>query len=400
MNHKERVAVLFGGRSPEHDVSILTGLQALHAIDNIRYDAFPVYVDMCGQWWTGDLLREKSIFLPTVEYKDSLESVLLDLKVSQKGVLHFLKKRLFKKTMSIYFDLALLAFHGLSGENGDIQGTLELANIPYTGVRVMASSIFMDKFLTKEMLNLKGVPSLPHLLIKKPKEGLLLLPETLQKICNNLKFPCCIKPRYLGSSIGVEKVKTPDELNAALPNIFQYDSYAIVEPFVENLVEYNVSVRKGLKNDIVLSAIERPKYRKDLLDFKQKYCSYMNLKSGFKSPSIQNFEMLSLTRDISPKLDQKIIKLITNYSKITFSFMESTGVPRIDFIGNKKTGEIWLNEVNPCPGSFGYYLWEKASDPLIFTELLTHLLKEAVTQKKLRSLSSNNVPAVAHLFYR
>lgn len=400
MNHRKRVAVLFGGRSPEHDVSIVTGLQALHAIDTSRYDPFPVYVDLSGQWWIGDALRQKSTHLPLVEHKDALESVLLDLKPGKGGVLHPLKKSLFKKSVPIPFDIALLAFHGLSGENGDIQGALELAGVPYTGTRVTASSIFMDKVLTKEMLMSKEIPLLSHVVIKKPEEGLLLSPEALKKVCKDLTFPCCVKPRYLGSSIGVARVETSEELNAVLPGIFQYDTHAMVEPFVENLVEYNVAVRRDSKGEIVLSAIERPKCSEELLDFKQKYCSSRDSKTGVKNPSANSEGMLSLTRDIAPKLDPKITEVITRSAKAAFSLMEGTGAPRIDFLSNEKTEEVWFNEVNPCPGSFGYYLWEAAEDPLLFTELLTYLLEEAGTQQDLTCLPFDPVPEGARLFRR
>ncbi|MCP4922544.1 MAG: D-alanine--D-alanine ligase [bacterium] len=400
MNHRKRVAVLFGGRSPEHDVSIVTGLQALNAVDTTRYDPFPVYVDLSGQWWIGDALRQKSTHLPLVEHKESLTPVLLDLKPGAGGVLHPQKKSLFKKSAPVSFDVALLAFHGLSGENGDLQGALELADVPYTGAHVTASSIFMDKVLTKEMLSSKGVPLLSHVVIQKPKEGLLLSPPVLKDVCKGLTFPCCVKPRSLGSSIGVARVETPEELNAVLPGVFQYDTHALVEPFVENLVEYNVAVRRDAKEGIVLSAIERPKCSEDLLDFKQKYCASGDSKTGVKNPSANSEGMLSLTRDIAPKLDPKITETITHSAKTAFALMEGTGAPRIDFLSNKKTGEVWFNEVNPCPGSFGYYLWEAAQDPLLFTELLTHLLEEAETQHGATSLPFDPVPEGARLFRR
>ncbi|PFX11015.1 D-alanine--D-alanine ligase, partial [Stylophora pistillata] len=333
MNHRKRVAVLFGGRSPEHDVSIITGLQALNAVDTICYDPFPVYVDLSGQWWFGEDLRQRSEHLPLVAYKDSLEPILLDLMPGKKGRLHFQKKSFFKKKAPISFDIALLAFHGLSGENGDIQGALETAGIPYTGTRVM------DKVLTKEVLRSKKVPLLSHMVVKKPDEGLLLSQEALKEICQNLTFPCCVKPRYLGSSIGVARVENPEELNAVLPSIFQYDTHAMVEPFVENLVEYNVAVRRNAEGDVVLSAIERPKCNEELLDFKQKYCASAGSKTGVKSPSSNSEGMLSLTRDIAPKLDPKITEIIQHSARTVFSLAEGTGVPRIDFLSNEKTGE-------------------------------------------------------------
>jgi len=398
MNQRKRVAVFFGGRSPEHDVSIVTGIQALNAVALTHYDPFPVYIDLTGRWWVGEALRERSTYLPDAITRKNLTQVILDLTPGTGGTLHPWKSGFFRKAHPVHFDIALLALHGLSGENGNLQGAFEVAHVPYTGMRVLASSLLMDKALTKEMLRDKDIPLLPYTVIEKPSQGLLLESDELERVCTTLAFPCCIKPRYLGSSIGVAKVSSSDELNAVLPNIFRYDTFAIVEPFISHLAEYNVSVRRNGQN-IVMSAIEQPRHSDDLLDFKQKYCSGIDGKMG-KTQGTINEGMLAMTRNINPKLKAKTEQNLIWWAQTAFETVGGTGAPRIDFLCNQQTEEMWLNEVNPCPGSFGYFLWEAASEPLLFTELLTHLLGEAEILQAHQQLPYDPVPEDACLFRR
>ena len=404
MNEKQKVAVLFGGRSPEHDISIVTGLQTLQAIDTSKYDPFPVYLDTDGVWWTGDVLRERSNYLLTETMKNKLTAVRLDLAHHRKGILYPLRSSFFKIRQPIVFDIALPAFHGLIGEDGGIQGVFETAGIPYTGMRLLSSSLLMDKVITKNVLRQVNIPVLPCTVIAKPDQGLLLEPTQLDRVCSDITFPACIKPRFLGSSLGVAKVNSAGELNAVLPRIFKYDSHAVLEPFVDNLVEYNIAVRRS-GADIVCSAIEMPKRSDELLDFKQKYCSGgtenwgSKGKAGSKTTMLSE-GMLSLTREIDPKLNQQDIQNIQRWAKTAFQAVDGTGAPRMDFLSNQKTGEIWLNEVNPIPGSFGFFLWEAAEKSLLFTELLNCLLEEAVGQAKLRKLPHDPVPEEGRLFVR
>ena len=210
---------------------------------------------------------------------------------------------------------------------------------------------------------------------------------------------------HLGSSIGVAKVDSPDDVKATLPTIFEFDDAAILEPFVENLVEYNVAISKAF-GDIKFSAIERPKATDELLDFKQKYLSGKDSKTGeklgggTKQVGAISEGMLSLTRELNPKLAKKQTADIQKYASAMFEAINGTGAPRIDFIGNSKTGEIWLNEVNPIPGSFGYFLWEAAEDSKLFTEFLTALLEEAISENRGRVLPKDPVPKDAQLFKR
>lgn len=401
---KIKVAVFFGGRSPEHDVSVVSGLQVLNAIDQTKYDAFPVYIAPDGSWYAGDdLLRKRESYFLSASDKDKLTRWHLDVTAIGANILKAEKGGLFGKVDTLSFDVAVPVFHGLYGEDGNIQGLFEFAGVPYVGMRTLASSVLMDKVQTKRILAGTDIPLLPYAVIKRPDEGFLVPAEDIKAAMGDIKFPCIIKPSHLGSSIGIAKVNDIEELRTCLPAIFEMDDTAILEPFVENLVEYNVAVSKAF-GEVKLSAIERPKATDELLDFKQKYLSGGNDKGGdklgTKSAAPVSEGMLSLTRDINPDIPKEMKDNITDWAKEMFETVDGTGAPRIDFIGNSKTGELWLNEVNPLPGSFGYFLWEAAAEPVFFTNLMSALIEEASREAKKRTLPKDPVPKDARLLKR
>ncbi len=403
---KTRILVLFGGRSPEHDVSVITGLQALGALDPEKYEAVAVYIAPDGEWLTGDSLSSRSAYIPGPAERNKLTSVMLDLASRGKPVLVERPRSRWQKPRRFYFDVVIPAFHGLIGEDGGIQGVLEAANIPYTGMRLMASSVLMDKAATKRMLAGTDVPFLPMREIRRPAQGYLLTPTELAPLIGNIPFPCCIKPAHLGSSIGVARVKDAQEVSDTLASsIFRYDDTAVLEPFVENLVEYNVAVcRKDGR--IITSAIERPKRTADLLDFKTKYMSGGGTKSGgtkggAKTPGQSSEGMLSLTRDINPELPPAFESNIRMWAERVFACVNGTGAPRLDFLCNERTGEVWFNEANPCPGSFGYFLWEASKQtPMLFSELLDLLIEEALQLHRRAQIPLDPTPDDARLFPR
>jgi D-alanine-D-alanine ligase len=397
---KTRVAVLFGGRSPEHDVSIVSGLQALNALDSTKYEGFPVYVAIDGAWFTGDSLRNRAGYIPDEEARKGLTRVDLDLSAGRGRLIPRGKGGFFaRKPEPIDFDVALLGFHGNIGEDGQMQGVFETANVPYTGARTLASAILMDKALTKRALAGHGISLLPDVVLPRPATGLVPDRASVEVALRNIAFPVIVKPAHLGSSIGVAKAVDLEEVRSVLPGIFKFDTMAIIEPFVENLVEYNVAVRRE-NGAIVTSAIERPKMASELLDFKTKYMSGGGKKTGGKQPGASSQGMLSLTRDINPDLPAMIEHNIRQWAGEAFAAVNGTGAPRIDFLSNAKTGEVWLNEVNPCPGSFGYFLWEAAQKPILFTALLDQLIEEAKVCHRAAQLPSDPTPVDARLFKR
>ena len=401
--NETRVAVFLGGRSPEHDVSVITGLQALKAIDQERFRAFPVYVSPRGQWFVGDALADRRNYLPDARTESELTEVTLSLGEPGRGLLVPKRTSLFgRQRAATEFDVALLAFHGIAGEDGQMQGLFEIANLPYTGMRTLASAVFMDKPAAKRLLRGLDIPLLPDAVVTRSAGGLPSA-ETLPALLGNMGFPCIVKPAHLGSSIGVGKAENIEEVRALLPMIFRLDTQALIEPFVPNLVEYNVAVTR-VGGTVRSSAIERPKRAEELLDFRQKYLSGGpngdGGKGGIKGDVGNSQGMLSLTRDINPALPTGLEADLRRWATLAFEAVDGTGATRVDFYCNEATGEVWLNEVNPCPGSFGYFLWEAAAPPIGFTALLSMLLDEAVARHRACQLPDDPVPPEARLLRR
>ena len=396
--NETRVAVFLGGRSPEHDVSVITGLQALKALDQERFVAFPVYVDPRGAWFVGEALAKRRNYLPDARTQAELTEMTLSLGKPGRGVLVPKRGGFFGRRATIEFNVALLAFHGLGGEDGQIQGFFETANVPYTGMRTLASAVFMDKAATKRLLRGLDIPMLADAVVTRGSGGLPSAGE-LGGLLGNMGFPCIVKPAHLGSSIGVGKAEDVDEVRALLPAIFRLDRQVVIEPFVPNLVEYNVAVAR-LGGTVRTSAIEKPKRAEELLDFRQKYLSGGGGKTGIKGDAASSQGMLSLTREINPELPAGLEAKLRGWAAAAFEAVDGTGAPRVDFYCNESTGEVWLNEVNPCPGSFAYFLWEAAEPPIGFTALLSMLIDEALARHREGQLPDDPVPPEARLLRR
>ena len=387
-----------GGRSPEHDVSVITGLQALKAIDQDQFVAFPVYVTPRGEWLVGESLSERRSYLPDARTRGELAEVTLSIGEPGRGVLVPKRSGLFSRRPPLEFDAAVLAFHGLGGEDGQFQGLFETANLPYTGMRTLASAVFMDKAATKRLLRGLDIPLLPYAVVSRMAGG-LPSEDALRRLLDGIGLPCIVKPVHLGSSIGVGKADTVEEVRALLPTIFRLDNQALLEPFVPNLVEYNLAVTR-VGGAVRTSAIECPKRAEELLDFRQKYLSGGSVKGGVKGETGDSQGMLSLTREINPALPAELEANLRRWAVAAFEAVDGTGAPRIDFYCNAATGEVWLNEVNPCPGSFGYFLWEAADPPVRFTALLSLLIDEARARHRESQLPDDPVPPEARLLRR
>jgi D-alanine-D-alanine ligase len=396
--NETHVAVFLGGRSPEHDVSVITGLQALKAIDQERFIAFPVYVDPRGAWFVGAALAERRNYLPDARTQAELTEVSLSLGELGRGVLVPKRGGLFGRRIATEFDVALLAFHGLGGEDGQMQGLFETANVPYTGMRTLASALLMDKAATKRLLRGLDIPMLADAGVTRGSGGLPSA-ESLSTLLGNMGFPCIVKPAHLGSSIGVGKADNIEEVRALLPAIFRLDRQAVIEPFVPNLAEYNIAVAR-IGGVVRTSAIEKPKRAEVLLDFRQKYLSGSDGKFSGKGGAAASQGMLSLTRQIDPALPAGLEEKLRRWATLAFEAVDGTGAPRVDFYCNERTGETWLNEVNPCPGSFAYFLWEAAEPPVRFTALLSMLIDEALARHRESQLPDDPVPPEARLLRR
>lgn len=379
------MAVLFGGASQEHDVSVVSAHQLMDAADVRRYEIVPVYTDFENRFYSALFLRDIRRFRPKPAGAPEVVFAW-----SERGPV----MREVRSGKAVPIDCVLPVFHGPFGEDGRLQGHLEMLGIPVTGFAAGSSAMAMRKDATKALVRLAGVNVLDHVTANRAR---LADPDALiAEVEAKFGFPTIVKPANLGSSIGVGLAKSAADLPALVAYVLAQDNLAIIEPQVQNLVEYNIAMRwdEGAQA-VKFSAIERPKSGAELLDFKEKYLSSGG---GAKGAFLPSEGMLSLTRDINPDLPPDFKATIHDYARRAFVTLGHRGAPRIDFMSNRETGEIWFNEINAIPGSYGFFLWEAAEEPLLFPELVDHLVAEALRSTVKRF--DDPVPQGAYLLPR
>lgn len=365
-NKRTRVAVLFGGRSVEHEISVISALQLMQAIDPAVYEAIPVYIAPAGTWHTGSELLERSFYAKVPGNLGALQEVTLLPKPGTRGL-----TRLSDHSI-IPIDVFLPAFHGQYGEDGCIQGLFEMADVPYTGSNVVSSAMTMNKYACKVFLKEHGVPVLPAQLIAR-SEAQADIKGTVERIlaAEGYPLPLFVKPCNLGSSIGVSKVKEAHELAPALAKVFRFDTHALVEPCVNEIMEINCSVRDY--NGIHPSVVEIPVSQSGVLSYEEKYLRGGGKKTG---PSAG---MASLTRVIDPQdLDPEIKNSVIELARRSFTVLGCSGVARLDFIVDLATGKLYFNELNAFPGSCSFYLWVRSNPRVLYTTLIRNMIESAL----------------------
>ncbi len=391
LTQKKNIAVLFGGRSAEHEISIITGLEIVGALDVEKYRAIPVYVDAQGKWFTGEALLKKEFYKTLPHGLNQVREVLLSpvpgaggliiAKQEAKGILGLFSGN---KPDVIPVDVYFPAFHGQFGEDGCVQGLFELADVAYTGCNVLASAVAMNKYLCKSLLHSHGIPVLPALVVNRTE-----VQRDLKGVCNRIRsshgleeWPLFIKPCNLGSSIGVSKACDEAELNAALAKVFEYDFEAIVEPCVTNMMEINVSVMESPEGTKA-SVVEIPVASAGVLTYEDKY---LRQGKGKKGTGQSVAGMAGLTRVIDPQdLSSELKEAVTYYALQAYSLLNCAGVLRFDFMLDLDASELYFNELNPLPGSMAHYLWAKSKPPLLYTQMLNIMIEGALRRKELNA---------------
>lgn len=367
MAKRLKVAILFGGRSVEHEISVISALQLMLAIDPAQYDAVPVYIAPNGGWYTGEALLDRAFYATVPGGLSKVTEVTLLPKPGING----LTKIDGSGTISI--DVFLPAFHGQYGEDGCIQGLFEMAQVPYTGCNVTASAVTMNKYICKTFLGAHGVPVLPALLISRD-DARKDIQATVDSIASSPGFdslPLFVKPCNLGSSIGVSKVTERRDLASALAKVFRYDTHALVEPCVSELMEINVSIREF--DGAIASVVEIPVSQSGVLSYEEKYLRPGGKKSGSSEG------MASLSRIIDPPdLDPEIRDAVIAHARRSFVLLGCSGVSRLDFIYDLAAGKLYFNELNAFPGSCAFYLWAKSHPRVLYTELIDGMIKTAL----------------------
>ncbi len=341
----------------EHDVSIITACQIMENMDRKKFQPVPLYISKKGEWFTGEKLCRIESFRKR-DFTSERRVFLPPLAGCRELLAHPSEKGLFKKRIRESIDVAFPAVHGTNGEDGTLQGLLELADIPYTGSGVVASATGMDKVLMKAVFASTGLPVLNDCCFfrssweKDPE-------KTLNEIEATLIWPLFVKPANLGSSIGITKVKNRDELQYAIDVAGHYDRKILVEEGLGQATEINCAVL-GMEGDLIPSVCEQPLALKEFLSFEDKYLR------GEKGKG-----MSGQARKIPAPISDELTKKIQNMAMRAFSTIDARGVARVDFLLDSEK-KPYVNEINTLPGSLSFYLWEAAG--IKFPELIERLI--------------------------
>ena len=389
-----RVAVLFGGPSVEHDVSIISA-QQLMAVMEPRHEPIPVYLARDGRWWTGDALREIGSFGSEVP----AGAEPCELRLGRDGAPFAIPgSSRFKGHRDLQVDAAIYSIHGTGGEDGSLLGALELSGVPYVGGGVAAAAVAMDKRLGKLVFREAGVEVCPHTVLHRD-EWSRDRAAALQRAAEQ-GIPCYVKPVSLGSSIGVARVTDPAELEEALELAFELDLTALVEPALDDHVEVNVAILGSRTTGLRASEVEQPvRDAEAALSFEDKY-----LRGGGKGGESKGAAggakeggsegMASADRIIPAPISAAAAEAIVDAAKRAHLGLGFFGVVRYDFF-LKDTGgapEVVLNEANTVPGSFAFYLFEPAGLP--FPDLADALLDVAFAEAAERRATTRTFESV------
>lgn len=362
---KLNIAVIFGSRTCEHDVSIISGMQAAGALNAEEYNVERVYIARDGAWYVGDALRDMKFY-----QQPDFRRVTRVLPAAGDQKLRLMRAEVKKKLFGgadngIYgeYDVVMPVMHGMNGEDGSLQGMLELFNVPYTSAGIMGCAVGMDKITMKQLFRGCALPVLEGVWFERSRWGeahAAVLDECEAK----LKYPMFVKPANLGSSIGITRAVDRDSLEDAIDTACAYDRRILVEQGVEAPREVNCSVM-GYGGEVATSALEMPVTGKDVLDFSEKYLR--GGKSGSKG-------MQSLARIIPAPVSDECSAKIKKLAAEIFRVMDLKGVVRIDFILDADDN-VYINEANVIPGSLAFYLWEP--EGVSFAKMLDRMVEYA-----------------------
>ena len=335
---KKTIAVIFGGKSAEHDVSIVTAYLSIInvLVSTNKYDVIPVYITKDGQWYSDEKMVDLNYFK---ENLDSKIKKLNKIKISFDNGFRIIKNGIFKKNINI--DLVFPAMHGTYGEDGSLMGLLRMADVPFVGCDMDASVIAMDKAFSKQIWEQGGLPVVPYRVFKKDEYD-------ISKV-EGLKWPLFVKPVHLGSSIGMSKVKDKDELEKAIEVAFHYDDKILIEESIEELIEVTLPIM-GNKN-LTLATVERPLNKSEFFNFEDKYIG----QGGKKTGSVNN-NYSEIPANISPELMEEV----KNLGQKAYKTIGCTGISRVDFLIDGSSGKVYVNEINTLPGGLYDHNWRKS----------------------------------------
>ena len=369
-----RVGVIFGGRSVEHEVSIVTAHQLMEVLA-ARHEVIPIYIDRGGRWFTGSALNDLEVFRGE-RWEQAGEEVHLPATFGFGGLL--VQGSRLKGSRKISLDVVVPAIHGTYGEDGTLQGLLELAGLPYAGSGVAASAVGMDKVAMKTAFRGAGLPLVPDVLVDLERQD--GLERGLTEIEETLGYPAFVKPVKAGSSVGIGKARDRAALAELVDIAGRYDTRVLVEKAMENCIEINCSVLGGGGREPRASVCEQPVAWEEFLSFEDKYMRGSKGRGGEQRSTAPGGTksaegMASLDRRIPAPISEELTKQIQENALAAFRTVGAAGVARIDSFLNTETGQTWVMEINTVPGSFAFYLWEASG--VTFAQLADELLEIA-----------------------
>lgn len=366
---KTTVAVFFGGRSTEHEISVISAVQAINAIDAEKYEVIPVYITKQGKWLSGSELLELKNYrtpekLPQICEEVYMRGIYGDRNLYLANPKGFLKKKDVLASVDVVFPI----LHGSNGEDGVFQGLIETIGVPFVGCDVLASAIGMDKIMMKMVLSSSNIPVVPFCWFTD-KEWFAKENEKIGEIEKSLHYPVIVKPANLGSSVGIGSANNPEELKKRVAEAIKYSSRIIVEKMLVKMKEINCSVL-GDCDDCETSVLEEPIKTGDVLSYEDKYLGGTKGTEGMSASS----------KRIPAELDAKTTETIRHYAAETFRVLSCNGVSRVDVMIDETDGNVYVNEINTIPGSLSYYLWEASG--IGFTQLTDRLISLALKRNR------------------
>ena len=379
---KINLGVIFGGQTVEHEVSVISALQAIQNIDRDKYNVVPIYISKDKTWHTGHMLED----IETYKNFDDLKKYSKKVVLVKQGEEFYLQKvdGLFRKNIT-QLDVILPIVHGNNVEDGSLAGYLETVGIPYAGSNVLASALGQDKIVLKQVLKSAGIPITDYIWFFD-NEYIEDKDEILKKV-KKLGYPVIVKPATLGSSIGISKAKNENELETSIEEAIKYDNKIVIEECIDNLIEVNSGVLGNYEYQRV-SVLEEVIGDDEILSYQDKYMS----SSKIKGTSSGSKGMASTRRIIPARISKELTKDIENTSKEVFKILNLSGVCRIDYLIDSKKNKYYVNEPNTIPGSLAFYLWKESN--IEYRQLLDEIISIAIKEyknksKKLRSFDTN-----------
>ena len=372
---KIRLGVIFGGESVEHEISIITAIQAMNNLDKDKYEIIPIYISKDRTWYTGKMLMEIDVYKDFDELKRYAKKVTL---INEGNNFYLIKvDGLFNKKVE-ELDIVFPIVHGKGVEDGSLAGYLETIGIPYVGSSMLGASLGQDKVVMKQVMEANNIPVSKYTWFYD-NEYLNDSKKVLKGI-KELGYPVIVKPANLGSSVGISVCKNEKQITDAIEEAINYDSKIVVEKVIENLIEVNCSVT-GNNEIMEVSAIDEIINTHDFLTYDDKYNSNgKKTKLGFKYGLKGSKGMASTDRIIPARISKKLEDDVIKYAKETFRALNLKGITRIDFLIDKKNNKVYVNEPNTIPGSLAFYLWKAIG--VDYKTLLDNAIKEAIKEYK------------------